>query len=52
MSASPQAARVRPGALAPELRRALSGLDELTAQFATTAGVEAGFSHLLRLRAA
>ena len=32
------------------LRRALSGLDELTAQFATTAGVEAGFSHLLRLR--
>lgn len=51
MSASLEASRVRPGAMAHELRRSLNSLDQLTAEYATRAGIVVGFSHLLRLRA-
>jgi AhpD family alkylhydroperoxidase len=43
--------RVNLGKAAPELYQAVTALDQLVANRLTTAGIAAGFSHLLRLRA-
>lgn len=43
--------RVNLGKAAPELYKAVDGLDGLARKFAATAGLAKGFTHLLKLRA-
>jgi AhpD family alkylhydroperoxidase len=43
--------RIDLGRAAPELHQAVGKLDSMAASFATSAGIDEGFSHLLRLRA-
>ena len=43
--------RVNLGKSAPELFQAVIGIDRLASEAASKAGIEQGFSHLLRLRA-